>query len=96
MNGEIVTLAQDFVRRELAFCKEKVDAMLPRFRDCFPGANTEGLVYPAERENIEWTTSFFSGIMWLFYEHTGDDRYLDVLSRHLESFYERVEKPGVR
>ena len=94
MNGNAFTLTQEFARRELDFCREKVDAMLPRFRDCFPGANTEGLVYPAEQENIEWTTSFFSGMLWLLYEHTGEDKYLDVLDRHLESFYERVEKPG--
>lgn len=59
MNGCVFTLTQDFARRELAFCKEKVDAMLPRFRSCFPGANAEGLAYPTEQENIEWTTSFF-------------------------------------
>ena len=94
MNGSAFTLTREFARRELDFCREKVDAMLPRFRGCFPGANTEGLVYPAEQENIEWTTSFFSGMLWLLYEHTGEDGYLDVLDRHLESFYERVEKPG--
>lgn len=88
------SLTQDLVRRELEFCREKVDALLPRFQDCFPGANTEGLIYPAETENIEWTTSFFSGMLWLLYEHTGDGKYLKVLSRHLESFYERVERPG--
>lgn len=91
MNG---SLTRDFVGRELDLCREKVDALLPRFPDCFPGANTEGLTYPAERENIEWTTSFFSGMLWLLYEHTGEGRYLDTLERHLLSFCERVEAPG--
>ena len=97
MSKEIPTvppLTQEFVRRELEFCKGKVDALLPRFPDCFPGANTEGLVYPVERENIEWTTSFFSGMLWLLYEHSGDETYLSTLEQHLTSFYERVEKPG--
>lgn len=94
MSKQVFPLTQDFVRQELAFCKEKADALIPCFPDCFPGANTEGLVYPVERENVEWTTSFFSGILWLLYEHTGESGYLDTLERHLESFYERVEKPG--
>lgn len=68
--------------------------MMPRFPDCFPTANTEGLVYPAEYENFEWTTSFFSGMLWLLYEHTGDPVYRPILQKHLESFYERVEAPG--
>jgi len=94
MNQKVPPLTQEFVRQELAFCKEKIDALLPRFSGCFPAASTEGLVYPAERENVEWTTSFFSGMLWLLYEHTGADSYLTVLERHLQSFYARVEEPG--
>ena len=94
MKEQTFLLTQDFVRRELAFCKEKMDALLPRFPDCFPGANTVKLVYPAETENVECTTSFFSGILWLLYEHTGEAKYLDTLKRHLKSFYRRVEEPG--
>lgn len=87
-------LDEAFVLRELDHCRSKLDALLPKFPDHFPGANTEGLVYPPEFENIEWTTSFFSGMLWLMYEHTGDGKYLETLNRHLDSFYERVEKPG--
>lgn len=82
------------LEQELSFCQSKLDRMLPRFQDSFPGANTMELVYPPELENIEWTTSFFSGMLWLLRNHTGTDGYDATLQRHLESFYERVEKPG--
>lgn len=88
------TLTEDFIRRELASCRARVDALLPRFFDCFPAANTTALRYQPEYENIEWTTSFFSGMLWLLYQHTGDEMYLPTLHRHLESFYDRVERPG--
>lgn len=97
MNNQFDTaprLTEEFVLRELDFCRDKINAMLPRFHDCFPAANTEKGVYPAERENYEWTTSFFAGMLWLLYEHTGDGNYLDTLEQHLASFHERVEKPG--
>lgn len=87
-------ISREFLLRELDFCREKIGAMLSRFQDCFPAASTEGLVYPAEHENFEWTTSFFTGMLWLLYEHTGDTGYLPVLQNHLESFYARVEVPG--
>ena len=87
-------ISREFLQKELEFCQEKLGAMLPRFQDCFPAANTEELVYPAEHENFEWTTSFFSGMLWLLYEHTGDPAYLPVLEKHLDSFYHRVEDPG--
>lgn len=87
-------LNEYFIRRELEFCRSKVDALIPRFQDCFPAASTENMVYPSEYENVEWTTSFFPGMLWLLYEHSGDSRYLETLERHLQSFYERIEKPG--
>ena len=87
-------ITEEFLRRELDSCREKIDRLLPRFQDCFPAANTEGLVYPAEYENFEWTTSFLSGMLWLLYEHTGDPGYLPVLQKHLDSFFHRVEDPG--
>lgn len=94
MNAPLPPLDRDFVLSQLDFCREKLDALLPRFPDCFPAPNTEGLVYPAQHENTDWTTSFFAGMLWLLYEHTGDEKYLDTLGRHLDSFYERVEQPG--
>ena len=87
-------ISQKFLQKELDFCREKIGAMLPRFQNCFPAANTEGLIYPAEHENFEWTTSFFSGMLWLLYEHAGDEACLPVLESHLDSFYHRVEDPG--
>ena len=87
-------ITEEFLRRELDSCREKIDRLLPRFQDCFPAANTEGLVYPAEYENFEWTTSFLSGMLWLLYEHTGDLGYLPVFQKHLASFFHRGEDPG--
>ncbi len=87
-------VSRPWLEREIAFCQSKVDALIPRFYDCFPGANTERLVYPADTENYEWTPAFYSGMLWLLYLHTREDRYLRALDGLLPSFYERVEKPG--
>lgn len=87
-------LTEDFVRRELDFCREKVDALMPRFVSTFPAAASKNGVYPEDTENFDWTTSFYSGMLWLLYEHTGEEKYLTALGPQLDSFYERVEKPG--
>ena len=85
---------RELVLAQLDFCREKVDALLPRFGSSFPAPSSEGLIYPTQEENFDWTTSFFSGMLWLLWEHTGDGKYLDALEPQLHSFYERVEKPG--
>lgn len=87
-------LDREQMLEQLEFCRSKVDALLPRFHDCFPAPSSQGLVYPAQHENFDWTTSFFAGMLWLLYEHTGEGKYLDALEPQLRSFYERVERPG--
>ena len=94
MERRAAPVDRDLVLAQLDFCREKVDALLPRFRNSFPAPSSEGLAYPAQEENFDWTTSFYSGMLWLLWEHTGDKKYLDALEPHLASFCQRVEKPG--
>jgi unsaturated chondroitin disaccharide hydrolase len=69
----------------------KIDAMLPRFSSTFPAASgTDGL-YPAV-EKVDWTEGFWTGMLWLAWEITGDDKYRQIAERHLDSFEERLDK----
>ena len=60
------TAALDFVVR-------KIDQNLRPFRDTFPAPASTGLVYPA-LPNTDWTSSFWTGMLWLAYERTGDPK----------------------
>ena len=69
----------------------KIDAMLPRFSSTFPAASgTDGL-YPAV-EKVDLTEGFWTGMLWLAWEITGDDKYRQIAERHLDSFEERLDK----
>lgn len=39
-----------------------------------------------------WNTGFWSGILWLAYELTGDAKYRETAMGQIDSFYERIEK----
>lgn len=77
-----------------------VDHMMIRFHDdSFPRANSENYIYgtvgnlvwnETNNESI-WTTSFWTGILWLVYEYTGDDKYKKEAQKHSESFRTRIE-----
>ncbi|TCQ76505.1 unsaturated chondroitin disaccharide hydrolase [Raoultella ornithinolytica] len=69
----------------------KVDAMLPRFSSTFPAASGTGGVYPAV-EKVDWTEGFWTGMLWLAWEVTGDNKYRDVAENLLDSFEERLDK----
>lgn len=43
-------------------------------------------------ENIEWTDGFWTGLLWLCYEYTGDQSFRSLAERNVASFLNRVEK----
>ena len=57
----------------------------------FPAPASENLIYPAI-DNVEWTSTFWTGMLWLAYEYTGDDKYRHVAESQLQGYKERVEK----
>jgi len=69
----------------------RIDRALPEFIDRFPAPSSEGLVYPAIG-NIEWTNGFWTGMLWLAWELTGEARYCDAAKLQVRSFVERADK----
>jgi unsaturated chondroitin disaccharide hydrolase len=69
----------------------KVAQNLPRFTQRFPAPSSVGGVY-AQIDNIEWTTGFWTGMLWLAYEVSGDLRYRQAAEIQVVSFQRRVRE----
>ena len=69
----------------------KVDAMLPRFTATFPAASATDGRYPTV-EKVDWTEGFWTGMLWLAWEVTGDEKYRTVAENLIDSFEERLDK----
>lgn len=69
----------------------KIDQKLERFANKFPSPASTGLRYDA-LDNIEWTSSFWTGQLWLAYELTGDEKYRKVAELQIGTYAERIEK----
>ena len=67
----------------------QIDSCLPAFIDKFPFSHSEGNFYEAS-ENVEWTTGFWTGELWLAYEHTHLAKYKDAALKQVTSFKERI------
>ncbi|MEQ9849509.1 glycoside hydrolase family 88 protein [Pectobacterium brasiliense] len=68
-----------------------IDAMLPRFSHTFPAASADRGSYP-EVAKVDWTEGFWTGMLWLAWEVTKDDKYRRVAEGLLDSFEERLDK----
>lgn len=69
----------------------QLDAMLPRFTATFPAASATQGRY-ASVEKVDWTEGFWTGMLWLAWEVTGDEKYRTVAESLLDSFEERLDK----
>ncbi|MDU4362485.1 MAG: glycoside hydrolase family 88 protein [Klebsiella oxytoca] len=56
----------------------RLDAMLPRFTATFPSASATRGRYESV-EKVDWTEGFWTGMLWLAWEVTGDDKYRAVV-----------------
>lgn len=69
---------------------KQIDVNMEYFKEKFPYSATKGLVYPII-ENIEWTDGFWTGMLWLAYEYTNEEKYRTLAERNIDSFYHRIE-----
>lgn len=77
---EAKILAVEFVRENLA-----------EFTDKFPDSNSRDGFYP-RTDNVEWTTGFWTGEIWLAYEETKDGQFKQAGEIQVNSFLERIER----
>ena len=66
-----------------------VRADLLTFTDHFPSSNSFDGFYEAT-ENVEWTTGFWTGCIWLAYEYTGDEAFKKAAQIQVDSFFDRI------
>lgn len=67
-----------------------VRADLPVFTDHFPSSNSFGGFYEAT-ENVEWTTGFWTGAVWLAYEYSKEECFKEAALVQVDSSFERIK-----
>lgn len=84
LTREEVTAAMDRV-------SDQVRCNMEYFGTRFPSSATRNQTYGVI-DNIEWTDGFWTGLLWLCYEYTGDDAFKNLALKNVDSFLNRVEK----
>ncbi len=82
-------LTKETIKSALDKCIEKIDRNIEIFGENFPTPATKDNTYGV-MDNTEWTNGFWTGVLWLAYEYTNDDKYKKLAEKNVESFYNRI------
>ncbi|HAT4283926.1 TPA: glucuronyl hydrolase [Clostridium perfringens] len=89
LKTKLLTRAE--VKNAIDLVIKQIDANMEYFKEKFPSSATKNNQYGII-ENIEWTDGFWTGLLWLAYEYTGDKKYRELADKNVASFKNRVEK----
>lgn len=89
LNGGLVS--REKVKEAIENVIRVIDLNMDYFGETFPGPNTFDGMYK-KTENTDWTNGFWTGLIWLAYEYTGDEKYKEYALKNVASFDERIKK----
>jgi hypothetical protein len=69
----------------------RVRRNLEKFATGFPAPSSQGGIY-ASIDNVEWTSGFWSGMLWLSYELSGDKLYADAARAQIAGYRRRIDE----
>lgn len=84
-------ISKEETEQALAGASAQIKACLPEFTEKFQNTYSENGFY-RPINNIDWTTGFWTGEIWLAYEYCKDKCLRDAAEVQIQSFYERIVK----
>ncbi|WP_018759664.1 glycoside hydrolase family 88 protein [Paenibacillus terrigena] len=75
----------------MEFIIRQMNRNLETFADTFPSECSTNQVY-RQVGNVAWTPGFWTGMLWLTYEVTGDEKYRLAAESQLSSYRQRVDE----
>ncbi len=88
--NKIPEITAEEIKTAFAKSCSQIKSCLPEFTHKFQNAYSEGGFYKPI-DNVDWTTGFWTGEIWLAYEYTGDEAFRDAAEIQIDDFYKRIQ-----
>lgn len=81
---------QEIFCREMDRCVAVLARNMERFGEDFPSACATNGAYRIKK-NDDWTNGFWTGMLWLAWLHTGDQKFYHLALKNIDSFEKRLD-----
>lgn len=78
------------IKQALDFSAAQIKKYLPLFTDKFQNAYSVNHFYEPI-ENVDWTNGFWTGEIWLAYEHTKDEAFREAAEVQVKDYLHRID-----
>ena len=79
------------ISNTLNYCIEKMLDNVRNFGSLYPSAQSAGYVYGLQDNTQDWTNGFYTGLLWLCYELTGNVEFKQKAQEHTQDFQKRYD-----
>ena len=87
---------EEKLNKAISEALKKIDYAMETLGDKFASHNSVNGVYLPVENDGGWNCGFWTGMLWIAYELTGDEKYRKLAERHIPTYYRRIkEKIGV-
>lgn len=86
--NDFVTRAE--IKLAIEQCIKRIEKNMDKFMEMYPTPATFDNKYKTI-DNIEWTTGFWTGMLWLAYEYTNDQKFKNLADKNVDSFKYRID-----
>lgn len=86
--NDFVTRAE--IKLAIEQCIKRIEKNMDKFMEMYPTPATFDNKYKTI-DNIEWTTGFWTGMLWLAYEYTNDQKFKSLADKNVDSFKYRID-----
>jgi len=83
-------ISEKKLEQALDFILQRMESNIKYYKGIFPSSQSRNYRYPIY-PNYEWTPGFWSGMIWLAYELTGEQKYLDAIAAHIDTYRHRID-----
>ena len=83
-------ISPEEIKQALDFSAAQIKKYLPQFTDKFQNAYSVNHFYEPI-DNVDWTNGFWTGEIWLAYEHTKDEAFRKAAEIQVEDYLRRID-----